>query len=343
MIADRDDTPAATLLKAATDAMVDPQALVEAVRDTDGRIVDFVYRELNPAACDYLRRPTAELVGATLTETLPDLVKSGLLARYARCLVTGEPLTIEDFPYFSQRHHNVRWYDLRAARAGADWLSLVWRDVTDRHRSNQLVAESEEHFRLLAENSSDVIAQVRNGVITWVSPSVEAAFGAPLRPEQVLDSLNALFQMEEQGGAYFTIWYGVYELSTRTMCYASAGHPPALALNRDGDTVTATLLSTPGIPIGMFRDGTYTSGRHQVPDGGQILIYSDGAYELPKPEGAEEVLCHNDFVDLCATAAKRPDWSLDALVDRLQALTPDGHFEDDCALVLLRFDADRRA
>ena len=31
--------------------------------------------------------------------------------------------------------------------------------------------------------------------------------------------------MDRQGGNYFTMWYGVYQKSTRTLRYASAGHP----------------------------------------------------------------------------------------------------------------------
>lgn len=125
------------LLRAAVDAMIDPQALIESVRDEDGRIVDFVFRELNPSACTYLRRPETELIGARLTEVLPELPASGLLALYGHALETGEPLEVEDFPYFSRRYHTVRRFDLRAKRAAANWLSLVWRDVTDRHRAQQ--------------------------------------------------------------------------------------------------------------------------------------------------------------------------------------------------------------
>lgn len=128
------NTPEA-LLRAALDAMLDPQALVEAVRDDEGRIVDFVFRELNPAACTYLQRTEKELLGTRLTEVLPDLPASGLWAQYAHAMETGEPLEVEDFTFFSSRYHTVRRFDLRAKRASADWLSLVWRDVTDRHRA----------------------------------------------------------------------------------------------------------------------------------------------------------------------------------------------------------------
>lgn len=125
------------LLRATTDAMIDPVALVEAVRDDDGRVTDFTFREVNPAACVYLQRGRDELIGASMRATLPDIESSGMLGRYVQCVQTGEPVTVEDFEYFSQRYHQLRRYDLRGARAGTDWLSMTWRDVTDRYRSRQ--------------------------------------------------------------------------------------------------------------------------------------------------------------------------------------------------------------
>jgi phosphoserine phosphatase RsbU/P len=51
-----------------------------------------------------------------------------------------------------------------------------------------------------------------------------------LEPGQVLASLNRAFQMEQQNGLYFTIWYGVYDMSNRTIRYCGGGHPPAILI-----------------------------------------------------------------------------------------------------------------
>ncbi len=146
------------LLRAAVDAMLDPQALLESVRDDGGRIVDFVFLELNPSACAYLQRSAAELLGARLTEVLPELPASGLLAQYAHAIETGEQLEVQDFPLFSHRYHAVRRFDVRAMRAGAEWLSVVWRDITDRHRARQFAEiEFSEAARDLVRISSDAL------------------------------------------------------------------------------------------------------------------------------------------------------------------------------------------
>lgn len=153
-----------------------------------------------------------------------------------------------------------------------------------------------------------------------------------LAPDQVLTELNHHFQMEKHGGNYFTIWYGVYQASSRTLRYAGAGHPPALAFN-DG---LATQLTAQSQPVGMFRDTEFTSSTYIVPSGCQILLYSDGAFDLVLPGG--ESWSQTEFVDLCAELAARADWSLDALIERLHHLAATAVLEDDCSLIRLSID-----
>jgi hypothetical protein len=45
-----------------------------------------------------------------------------------------------------------RYLDISAARVG-DGLSYTWRDVTDRHVAAARLAQSQDRYRLLAENA----------------------------------------------------------------------------------------------------------------------------------------------------------------------------------------------
>jgi len=57
-------------------------------------------------------------------------------------------------------------------------VSFTWRDVTERDAVTKKLAASEEQFRLLAENSSDVVVRVgADGKIMWVSPAVTPVLG----------------------------------------------------------------------------------------------------------------------------------------------------------------------
>lgn len=214
---------------------------------------------------------------------------------------------------------------LPALDLGGDCFHYRWLD--DDHLNVYLIDVSGHGIRP-ALLSMSVHNLIRSG-------SLPAA--TLLNPDRVLDKLNSVFPMEDQGDSYFTIWYGVYQRSTRTLGYANAGHPPALALDRNRSGVTTFGLSTAASPIGMFADSMYTADSCQIPPGGQLLLYSDGAFELPPGNPEAKPWSRAEFVDLCTELAVRPGWSLDELVERLRALSPTGEFEDDCALVLLTF------
>jgi PAS domain S-box-containing protein len=144
---------ASTLLRASIDALLDPQVLLEAARDSSDEIVDFVYREVNQATCEYLGLPREELLGRGVVETMPGL-KGTLLADYIRCLKTGEPLILNDFTYDNEILQDTRRYDLRVTRATATSIVLTWRDVTERFRMAQRVAKADERYRRSMENAA---------------------------------------------------------------------------------------------------------------------------------------------------------------------------------------------
>lgn len=139
---------AVALMRVWADALPDPVVLYEAVRDDSGAVVDFVCRDLNRATCEEVGMPRSDLIGRRLLETLPMFASSGLLDRYAGCLNGGEPLVLNDFQYlhFDQERH----LDIRAASAGADLLTVTWRDVSDLVES----ARRDQYYRKLMDSSA---------------------------------------------------------------------------------------------------------------------------------------------------------------------------------------------
>ncbi|MBI1351442.1 MAG: diguanylate cyclase [Actinomycetales bacterium] len=62
----------------------------------------------------------------------------------------------------------------------AIWLAAyVQRSQHQRDEAFALARASEERFRLVAENSADIVVVVKDGRVDWISPAVEGAFGAP--------------------------------------------------------------------------------------------------------------------------------------------------------------------
>lgn len=79
------------LLRASSDALLDPHVFFEAVWDSRGNVIDFIYREINQATCDYVGMSREALRGSRLPDNWPGIADSGLLAEYVRCLDTGQP------------------------------------------------------------------------------------------------------------------------------------------------------------------------------------------------------------------------------------------------------------
>ena len=167
------------LLRASADSVLDPQVLLEGIRDDEGRVVDFRFVSVNKATCAYLGMQEADLIGRRPNEDHPDLADSELQQRYAQCLEDGQPVILEDYAMFNDILDDRRRYDIQATRAGRNLLSVTWRDVTERFHAAQQLAASELQYRLIAENSSDVVCHTRGGKFVWISPSVETVLGAP--------------------------------------------------------------------------------------------------------------------------------------------------------------------
>lgn len=140
------------VLRASADALLDPCVLLDAVRDSSGRIVDFCYRQVNQSTCRHFGLSRAELVGRGVVETSPG--EKVLLAGYIRCLETGEPLVVNDFSYDGDIRTAGRRFDLRASRATSSSIIVTWRDVTERFHMARRLAASEARYRRSMDNAA---------------------------------------------------------------------------------------------------------------------------------------------------------------------------------------------
>ncbi len=164
-------------LRAVIDSELDARVLVRPLRDEAGSVVDLVYVDANPQAAKDLGRDREAIVGAGMLDLFPSQRGSGLFERYLHTLDTGEPLILDDVALPGDITDDIQHIDVRAFQV-RDGLSITWRYVTERHEAQNALARSEARYRLLAENSSDiVVVGDTNGVLTWVSPSVTEHLG----------------------------------------------------------------------------------------------------------------------------------------------------------------------
>lgn len=107
----------------------------------------------------------------------------------------------------------------------------VFQDITDKHAAEQSLRESEERFRLMATNVSDIIATYgTDGIFTYLSPSVFAALG--YQPEELVGrSVNDLIHPEDISATWAA--FGEYLAAP---VGTTAPRIPYRAIGKDGAT-----------------------------------------------------------------------------------------------------------
>jgi sigma-B regulation protein RsbU (phosphoserine phosphatase) len=156
----------------------------------------------------------------------------------------------------------------------------------------------------------------------------------PRDPASVLIGLNRAFPMERHGFKFFTIWYGVYHRGERRLRCAAGGHPPATLIGPDG---SATLVGRANPIIGIEETSRFEAETVVIPAGSRLFLYSDGAFEIDRPDGS--MTCLGDWVDYLTTATREDNGR--GLPERAyrHALEVRGEptLADDFALVQLNF------
>jgi sigma-B regulation protein RsbU (phosphoserine phosphatase) len=148
-----------------------------------------------------------------------------------------------------------------------------------------------------------------------------------LSPVSVLRGLNKVFNMRNHNDLYFTIWYGVLNLSTLKLTYAAAGHPPAILIS---NTEFNKLPEADNFFIGGVPNFPFEEATCQLNSGDSLYIFSDGAYEIRKnhneyytPDELKEfIIANNDKKNI-----------LDLVYKHIQLINYDPILEDDFSIL----------
>jgi sigma-B regulation protein RsbU (phosphoserine phosphatase) len=151
------------------------------------------------------------------------------------------------------------------------------------------------------------------------------------RPSAVIDRVNRTFQMKDHGGKFFSVWYGVYSRSARTLTYSNAGHPPALLLKPGAKSLTKTAPG--GIVLGILPEIQAAETVLEFPAGSELYLFTDGLYELTDPEGGRG--SYDEFLAYLEKQTKlgKPVW--DSMLHWLDRARDKRAIDDDVSL--LRF------
>ncbi|HEY8051134.1 MAG TPA: SpoIIE family protein phosphatase [Ramlibacter sp.] len=153
-------------------------------------------------------------------------------------------------------------------------------------------------------------------------------------PAQVLRSLNDMFQMEKHDGMFFSMWYGVYDLASRVMRFASAGHHASYLVGADRQHAQA--LRTRNLVVGAKPPGgAFLSDETLVTQGAVLYVFSDGVFEIDTPAGAQLGLA--GFTPLLQQPAADAAHEARRIHDAVKARAKPGPLADDFTLLAVTF------
>lgn len=152
-------------------------------------------------------------------------------------------------------------------------------------------------------------------------------------PAQVLQSLNSMFQMDSHDGQFFSIWYGVYNSTSRALRYASAGHHPSYLTSPQSKAVVP--LQTRNLVIGAVPDCKFLSASVQVAPNSVLYVFSDGVFEVMTKDGVQWGL--PEFLPLLVGPAGQDIGEAQRLYRAVQAAARPGPLDDDFSMLAVTF------
>ena len=231
-------------------------------------------------------------------------------------------------PVMDDPRVRIEWRFLPSTQLGGDAFGYHW---LDEKRLAVYLLDVSGH----GVGASLLAVSVLNVIAHQALPQTDFA-----DPAAVMRGLNPIFEMDRHGGKFFTVWYGVYEAATRRLTFSGGGHPPALLLG-GASAAEARIRELPceGPVIGLPVLLPFENVTVEVPSFAHLLLYSDGAVELEKPDSTTAT--QKEFIDF---VSQQEHW--EGIVERIveRARSSCGHeraLNDDCSLVHVFFQAPR--
>ena len=102
-------------------------------------------------------------------------------------------------------------------------------------------------------------------------------------PAAILAETNDLLRENQAGGAFVTIFLGIYNTSNGRIVYANGGHSPPLLIDKHGRS--EQMGSATGTIVGMLENQEYQNAEARLHPGETLLLYTDGLTEARSPNG----------------------------------------------------------
>ncbi|MDQ2936162.1 MAG: SpoIIE family protein phosphatase [Acidobacteriota bacterium] len=121
-------------------------------------------------------------------------------------------------------------------------------------------------------------------LMAFLRASLRAATHIGYSPHISMAKVNYLLWESIERNQFVTAFYGILDVTNKTLAYTNAGHNPPLLLDKDGKP---SFIERGSLPLGMFRDTRYHEYYLTTEPGEVLVLYTDGVTEAQNRQGEE--------------------------------------------------------
>lgn len=153
------------------------------------------------------------------------------------------------------------------------------------------------------------------------------------KPGDIMQKVNQHLIQIDCADMFVTLLYGIFDYKTMQFDFARAGHPPPLLY--DADQQPLTVPYDYGQALGIFDEFHVDEGCISIPEGGTLLLYSDGLSET-----IDEHQSSPGLSQICSSILDNYDINAQECCDQLWRLaggsTGESMIKDDFTVIVIK-------
>lgn len=185
-------------------------AVHEIILDHNGKPIDYKFIVVNKAFEKMTGLLNEDIKGKTVKEILPG-TEDSWIDTYGKVSITGETVTFENYAKELDRYYEVTAYSPLKYQ-----FATIIDDITEQKKTQIMVKEQEEKYRIIVENQSDFLVKLDNQFnVIYSNPKFNQAIGKSdfeingnnffdIIPKEQKDCFTHLFQEIKDNKNNFT-------------------------------------------------------------------------------------------------------------------------------------------
>jgi len=165
-----------------------------------------------------------------------------------------------------------------------------------------------------------------------IQATLRAIIGAHATLAELASRVNALLHASTPPNKFATGFFLAYDPETGRAVYVNGGHNDGIVLRTDG---SVQLLTTTGLPLGLFPKADYEEGCVTLSPGDLLMIYSDGVTEAQN-ESEDDFEMERVIEVLKAHRESPASMIVEEMVSQIDAFVGAAPQHDDITLMILK-------